>query len=82
MRESLPRISCADKQMNAAAGRPGRAPLAGAGPGAGLGAGLTAYFGVTMVWLAARTVTGTWAQHGFGSYPSWFFWVSVPGYLA
>ena len=52
------------------------------GPALGLGAGMTAYFGVTMVGLAVQTVTGTWAQHGFGSYPLWFFWVAVPGYLA
>ena len=52
------------------------------GPALGLGVGMTAYFGVTMVWLAAETVTGTWARHGFGSYPLWFYWVSVPGYLA
>jgi hypothetical protein len=51
------------------------------GPALGLGVGMTGYFGVTMAWLAAETVTGTWAQHGFGSYPLWFFWVAVPGYL-
>jgi hypothetical protein len=51
------------------------------GPALVLGAGMTAYFGVTLVKLAAATVTGTWAQH-FGSYPLWFFWVSVPAYLA
>lgn len=50
------------------------------GPALGLGAGMTAYFGVTLVKLAAGTVTGTWA-HGAGSYPLWFFWVSVPAYL-
>ncbi len=51
------------------------------GPALALGAGLTAYFGATMVWLAVKTVTGTW-KHGFGSEPLWFFWVSVPAYLA
>ncbi|HET7243843.1 MAG TPA: hypothetical protein VFJ07_03340, partial [Streptosporangiaceae bacterium] len=51
------------------------------GPALGLGVGMTAYFGVTMVKLVVETVTGTWAQHGFGSFPLWFFWVAVPGYL-
>ncbi len=51
------------------------------GPALALGAGMTAYFGVTIVRLAAGTVTGTWAQHA-GPYPLWFFWVAVPGYLA
>ncbi len=55
--------------------------LAGLGPAPGLGAGMTAYFGVIIVWLAAQTVTGTWAQHA-ASLPLWFFWVSVPAYLA
>jgi hypothetical protein len=50
------------------------------GPALGLGAGMTAYFGVTMVKIAVETVTGTWAQDA-GSYPLWFFWVSVPAYL-
>jgi hypothetical protein len=50
------------------------------GPALTLGVGMTAYFGVTMVELTARTVTGTWEQ-GAGSYPLWFFWVAVPGYL-
>ncbi len=51
------------------------------GPALGLGAGMTAYFGVTIVRLAAQTVTGTWAQHT-GPFPLWFYWVAVPGYLA
>jgi hypothetical protein len=51
------------------------------GPALGLGAAMTAYFGATMLRLAAETVTGTWQQHA-GSLPLWFFWVSVPGYLA
>ena len=51
------------------------------GPALGLGAGMTAYFGVTIVRLAAQTVTGTWAQQT-GPYPLWFYWAAVPGYLA
>jgi hypothetical protein len=51
------------------------------GPALGLGVGMTAYFGVTMVKIAAATVTGAWTQD-FGSLPLWFFWVAVPGYLA
>jgi hypothetical protein len=51
------------------------------GPALELGAGLTAYVGVTMIWLAAQTVTGTWAQRA-GSEPFWFFSVAVPAYLA
>jgi hypothetical protein len=51
------------------------------GPALGLGVGMTAYFGVSLVRLAAQTVTGTWAQHA-GSLPLWFFWVAVPAYLA
>lgn len=50
------------------------------GPALGLGAGMTAYFGVTMAWLAVQTLAGTW-QQDFGSEPLWFFWLSVPGYL-
>jgi hypothetical protein len=42
---------------------------------------MTAYFGMSMVRLVAETVTGTWQRHA-GSYPLWFFWVSVPAYLA
>jgi hypothetical protein len=41
---------------------------------------MTAYFGVSMVWLAVQTLTGTWEQ-GAGSFPLWFFWVAVPAYL-
>jgi hypothetical protein len=51
-------------------------------PALGLGAGMTAYFGVTMVMLAAQTLTGTWEHRGFGSEPLWFWWVAVPAYLA
>ncbi len=47
----------------------------------GLGVGMTAYFGVTAVKLAIETVTGTW-ERGAGSFPLWFCWVAVPGYLA
>jgi len=32
--------------------------------------------------LTAETVVGTWARHGFGSYPLWFYWATVPAYLA
>ena len=49
-------------------------------PALGLAVGITAYFGVAAVQLAVETVTGTWAQDA-GSYPLWFFWVSVPAYL-
>ncbi len=52
------------------------------GPALGLGAGMTAYFGATIVRLTAETVAGTWARHGFGSYPLWFYWATVPAYLA
>lgn len=50
------------------------------GPGLGLGVGMTAYFGVTLVGLAVDTLAGTWEETA-GSYPLWFFWVSVPAYL-
>jgi hypothetical protein len=52
------------------------------GPALGLGAGMTAYFGATIVRLTAETVAGTWARHGFGSYSLWFYWATVPAYLA
>lgn len=51
------------------------------GPALALGVGMTAYFGVTMVNLVVDTARGTWEQ-GAGSFPLWFFWVAVPGYLA
>jgi hypothetical protein len=47
------------------------------GPALGLGVGMTAYFGISMVKLAAETVTGTWTQHA-GSYPSWFTGLPCP----
>lgn len=49
-------------------------------PGLGLGVGMTTYFGLTLVTIAAQTLTGTWQQVD-GSLPSWFFWVAVPAYL-
>lgn len=49
-------------------------------PGLGLGIGMTTYFGLTLVMIAAQTLTGTW-QPGDGSLPLWFFWVAVPAYL-
>jgi hypothetical protein len=49
-------------------------------PALSLGAGMTAYFGITIVKLAAETLTGTWDQV-FDGYPLWFFWLAVPAYL-
>jgi hypothetical protein len=49
-------------------------------PALSLGAAMTAYFGITIVKLAARTLTGTWDQ-GFEGDPLWFFWLAVPAYL-
>jgi hypothetical protein len=49
-------------------------------PALSLGTGMTAYFGITLVKLAAETLTGTWDQ-GFDGEPLWFFWLAVPAYL-
>ncbi|AVT37085.1 hypothetical protein C6W10_12130 [Plantactinospora sp. BB1] len=50
------------------------------GPGFGLGLLLVVYFGVGTGQLAVETVTGSW-DPGDGTYPLWFFWVSMPAYL-
>lgn len=50
------------------------------GPAAGIGGLMTAYFGVTIVHLAAETLTGTWDPVS-DSLPLAFFWVAVPAYL-
>ncbi|GIG86154.1 hypothetical protein [Plantactinospora endophytica] len=50
------------------------------GPGFGLGLGLVGYFGVGTGQLAVETATGSW-DPGDGTYPLWFFWVSMPAYL-
>jgi hypothetical protein len=49
------------------------------GPAFAIGGALTAYFGATLVMLAAGTVSGTWDQSA-GALPLWFFWVAVPAY--
>jgi hypothetical protein len=49
-------------------------------PAASLGAGMTAYFTITLVKLAAQTLTGT-SDEGFEGDPLWFFWLAVPAYL-
>jgi hypothetical protein len=51
------------------------------GPAFAIGGGMTAYFGVTILLLAAQTLTGTW-DRGDGSLSLAFFWVAVPAYLA
>lgn len=51
------------------------------GPAFAIGGGMTAYFGVSIVQLAAETLSGTW-DPGDGSLPLGFFWVAVPAYLA
>lgn len=50
------------------------------GPAFGIAGAMTAYFGVTLVMLAAATLNGTWAQLT-GSLPLAFFWVAVPAYF-
>jgi hypothetical protein len=50
------------------------------GPAFAIGGMMTGYFGVTLVWLGAETLTGTWDQ-GDGSLPLAFFWIAVPAYL-
>jgi hypothetical protein len=50
------------------------------GPGAGIGGLMTAYFGFTIVKIAAETLTGTW-DPGADPLPLAFFWVAVPAYL-
>lgn len=51
------------------------------GPAFGIAGALTAYFGATLVMLAAGTLSGTWDQSaGDLSLPLWFFWVAVPAY--
>ena len=51
------------------------------GPALAIGGGMTAYFGVSIVQLAAETLSGTW-DPGDGSLPLGFFWVAEPAYLA
>jgi hypothetical protein len=50
------------------------------GPAFAIASGLMAYFGVTLVTLAAATLSGTWVQMT-GSLPLAFFWVAVPAYF-
>jgi hypothetical protein len=49
------------------------------GPAFGIGGALTVYFGLTMVKLAADTLSGTW-DPGPSPFPLAFFWVAVPAY--
>jgi hypothetical protein len=51
------------------------------GPAFAMAGGMTAYFGVSIVQLAAESLSGTWGR-GAGSLPLAFFWVAVPAYLA
>jgi hypothetical protein len=48
------------------------------GPAFAIAAGLTVYFGVTLVYLATQTFSGTWKQ--VAGLPLAFFWVAVPAY--
>lgn len=48
------------------------------GPAFAIAGGLTVYFGGALVYLAARTLSGTWTQ--VAGLPLAFFWVAVPGY--
>jgi hypothetical protein len=50
------------------------------GPAFAIAGGLTAYFGVTLVTLAAATLNGTSVQM-IDSLPLAFFWVAVPAYF-
>ncbi len=50
------------------------------GPAFAIAGGLTAYFGMTLMMLAAATLNGTWGQMT-GSLPLAFFWVAVPAYF-
>jgi hypothetical protein len=50
------------------------------GPAFAIAGALMAYFGVTLVTLAAATLSGTWVQMT-GSLPLAFFWVAVPAYF-
>jgi hypothetical protein len=40
---------------------------------------MTVYFGITLVKVAADTLSGAW-RHSFSPLPLAFFWVAVPGY--
>ena len=50
-------------------------------PATAIAVGLTAYFGMSIVKIAADAMSGTWST-GSGSLPVAFFWVAVPAYLA
>jgi hypothetical protein len=50
------------------------------GPAFAIAGGMTAYFGMTLLMLAAATLNGTWVQMT-GSLPLGFFWVAVPAYF-
>ena len=50
------------------------------GPGVVISSLMTVYFGLTLLKIAADTVSGSRAQ-SFGPFPLAFFWVAVPGYL-
>jgi hypothetical protein len=45
-----------------------------------MGAMMSGYFGVTLVLLGARTLTGTWNEAD-DSLSLAFFWIAVPAYL-
>jgi hypothetical protein len=52
------------------------------GPAFGIAGLMTVYFGVSLVQLAAQTLSGTWDQiAGSLSLPLWFFWVAMPAYV-
>lgn len=51
------------------------------GPAFVIACGLTAYFGFTLIMLAAATLSGTWAGMTGPSLPLAFFWVAVPAYF-
>jgi len=50
------------------------------GPGFLIGSLMTVYFGITIVKVAADTISGAWRQT-LAPFPLAFFWVAVPGYL-
>ena len=50
------------------------------GPAFVIGGLMTVYFGITIVKVAADTLSGAWHQT-LAPFPLAFFWVAVPGYL-
>ena len=50
-------------------------------PAFAIAVGMTAYFGMSIVKIAADTMSGTWDRSA-GALPLAFFWVAVPAYLA